>query len=124
MITPFSNAIVHYNHLIKTGEEITSRKVKLVYKELVENIINNPKSEYEYSATKANHALEFIESYCKHSKGSMGGKPFILELWQKALVSAMFGIVDKITGLRKFHEVVLIVGRKNGRDLPPNIVMC
>ena len=116
MIIPFSNAIVHYNYLIKTGEEITSRKVKLVYKELVENIINNPKSEYEYSATKANHALEFIESYCKHSKGSMGGKPFILELWQKALVSAMFGIVDKITGLRKFHEVVLIVGRKNGKS--------
>ena len=116
MIIPFSNAIVHYNYLIKTGEEITSRKVKLVYEELVENIINNPKSEYEYSATKANHALEFIESYCKHSKGSMGGKPFILELWQKALVSAMFGIVDKITGLRKFHEVVLIVGRKNGKS--------
>ena len=116
MIIPFSNAIVHYNYLIKTGEEITSRKVKLVYKELVENIINNPKSEYEYSATKANHALEFIESYCKHSKGSMGGKPFILELWQKALVSAMFGIVDKITGLRKFHEVVLIVARKNGKS--------
>lgn len=107
---------MHYNHLIKTGEEITSRKVKLVYKELVENIINNPKSEYEYSATKANHAIEFIERYCKHSKGSMGGKPFILELWQKALVSAMFGIVDKITGLRKFHEVVLIVGRKNGKS--------
>lgn len=107
---------MHYNYLIKTGEEITSRKVKLVYKELVENIINNPKSEYEYSATKANHAIEFIERYCKHSKGSMGGKPFILELWQKALVSAMFGIVDKITGLRKFREVVLIVGRKNGKS--------
>lgn len=116
MIIPFSNAIVHYNYLIKTGEEITSRKVKLVYKELVENILENPKSEYEYSATKANHALEFVESYCKHSKGSMGGKPFILELWQKALVSAMFGIVDKITGLRKFHEVVLIVARKNGKS--------
>ena len=113
---PFSNAIVHYNYLIKTGEEITSRKVKLVYEEIVENIINNPKSKYEYDEAKANHAIEFIERYCKHSKGSMGGKPFILELWQKALVSAMFGIVDKITGLRKFHEVVVIVGRKNGKS--------
>ena len=124
MIIPFSNVIVHYNYLIKTGEEITSRKVKLVYKELVENIINNPKSEYEYSATKANHALEFIESYCKHSKGSMGGKPFILELWQKALIAATFGMVHKIDGTRKYQEVVLIVARTNGRDLPPNIVMC
>ena len=54
----------------------------------------------------------------------MGGKPFILELWQKALVSAMFGIVDKIDETRKYQETVMIVGRKNGRDLPPNIVMC
>ena len=113
---PFSNAIVHYNYLIKTGEEITSRKVKLVYEELVENIINNPKSKYEYDEAKANHAIEFIERYCKHSKGSMGGKPFILELWQKALVSAMFGIVDKVDGLRKYQEVILIVGRKNGKS--------
>ena len=111
-----TNYILDYYNKIETGEEVTSLKVKKVYSELVNNIINNPKSEHEYDEAKANHALEFIESYCKHSKGSMGGKPFILELWQKALVSAMFGIVDKITGLRKFNEVVLIVARKNGKS--------
>ena len=62
------------------------------------------------------HAIDFIEDFCKHSKGSMGGQPFLLELWQKALVSAMFGIVDKIDGTRKYQEVILIVGRKNGKS--------
>ena len=46
----------------------------------------------------------------------MGGKPFILELWQKALVAATFGIVHKIDGTRKYQEVMLVVARKNGKS--------
>jgi phage terminase large subunit-like protein len=46
----------------------------------------------------------------------MGGKPFILELWQKALVAATFGMVHKIDGTRKYQEVMLVVGRKNGKS--------
>ena len=46
----------------------------------------------------------------------MGGKPFILELWQKALIAATFGIVHKIDGTRKYQEVLLIVARKNGKS--------
>ena len=93
----------------------TSWKVYKVYKEIV-RFLNDPQSEWEYSSIKANHALEFVENYCKHSKGTMGGKPFILELWQKALVAATFGIVHKTTGLRKYTEVLLMVARKNGKS--------
>lgn len=92
-----------------------SWKVYRVYKEIV-RFLNDPDSEWEYNSSKANHALEFIENYCKHSKGKMGGKPFILELWQKALVAATFGIVHKVTGLRKYTEVILMVARKNGKS--------
>lgn len=92
-----------------------SWKVYKVYKEIV-RFLNDPESEWEYNSTKANHALEFIENYCKHSKGKMGGKPFILEPWEKALVAAIFGIVHKVTGLRKYTEVVLMVARKNGKS--------
>lgn len=110
------NPIIDYYNSIDTKTIITSFKVWRVYKEIVENIINNPTSKYEYNEKKARHAIDFIERYCKHSKGSMGGKPFLLELWQKALVAAMFGIVDKVDGLRKYQEVILIVGRKNGKS--------
>lgn len=92
-----------------------SWKVYKVYKEIV-RFLNDPESEWEYNPAKANHALEFIENYCRHSKGKMGGKPFILELWQKAIVAATFGIVHKITGLRKYTEVLLMVARKNGKS--------
>lgn len=93
-----------------------SLKVYKTYKELIRLIDDNDSSEWEYSPKKANHALEFIENYCKHSKGSMGGKPFILELWQKALVAAIFGFMHKIDGTRKYQEVLLVVARKNGKS--------
>lgn len=92
-----------------------SIKVYKVYRHLTE-ILNDPNSIWEYDNHKANHALEFIENYCKHSKGSMGGKPFILELWQKALVAATFGMVHKLEGTRKYREVLLVVARKNGKS--------
>lgn len=112
------NAIVEYwdwINLNKKNRKRTPKKVKKVYAELI-RLINDPDSEWEFDDSKANHAIFFIERFCKHSKGKMGGKPFILELWQKALISATFGIVHKIDGTRKYQEVVLIVGRKNGKS--------
>lgn len=111
-----ANPIITYFEKIDSGEIITSQKVYKVYKNLIDTVINNPKSQWEYSEDRAWHAIEFIERFCKHSKGSVAGKPFILELWQKALIAAMFGIIDKIDGTRKFQEVVLIVARKNGKS--------
>lgn len=112
------NPIIEYWTWINANRQNrrrTSTKVHKVYNELV-RIINDPNSEWEYDPAKGNHAIEFIENYCRHSKGKMGGKPFILELWQKALVAATFGMVHKIDGTRKFQEVMLVVGRKNGKS--------
>ena len=110
------NANKELNKVKLKGAINSSYKVYRVYKEIVENIINNEESIWEYDSHKANHAIEFLENYCKHSKGKMGGKPFILEVWQKALVAATFGIVHKISGLRKYKEVLLVVARKNGKS--------
>ena len=110
-----SNPIIEYYLWIEENRTDVCDKIYRVYKELV-RLINDPLSEYEYSKEKASHAIEFIQRYCKHSKGKMGGKPFILELWQLALVAATFGIVHKIDGTRKFTEVLLVVARKNGKS--------
>jgi len=114
--TELEEALAELNR-IKSSVEIinTSNKVYKAYKEIIK-IINNKKSIWEYDSHKANHAIEFIENYCKHSKGAMGGKPFILELWQKALVAATFGMIHKIDRTRKYREVLLVVARKNGKS--------
>ena len=110
----YNPILEYYEQIIKKGV-VVSLKVYKVYKE-IHRIIHDPQSEWEYSPKKGNHAIEFIENYCKHSKGKMGGKPFILESWQKALVAATFGIVHKIDQTRKYQEVLLIVARKNGKS--------
>lgn len=109
------NPILEYWQKIESGEEIVSDKVRRVYKKLVSDL-NDENSEWEYNPKRANHAIEFIENFCKHSKGKMGGKSFLLELWQKALVAALFGFVHKIDGTRKYRELILIVARKNGKS--------
>lgn len=109
------NPIIEYYQKIIDGEEVVGEKVRKVYEKLVYDL-SDEDSEYEYSSKKANHVIEFIENYCKHSKGKWGGKPVILELWQKALLAAAFGFIHKIDGTRKYREVFLVVGRKNGKS--------
>lgn len=109
------NPILEYWGKIESGEEVVSDKVRRVYKKLVSDLSSSD-SEWEYNPKRANHAIEFIENFCKHSKGKMGGEPFILELWQKTLLAALFGFVHKIDGTRKYRELILIVARKNGKS--------
>ncbi|HRC81354.1 MAG TPA: terminase large subunit [Sedimentibacter sp.] len=109
------NPILQYWEQIEQGKIAVSQKVYKQYKKLVNDILN-PRDPWVYDNDRAWHAIDFIEKYCKHSKGKWGGKPVILELWQKALIAAAFGFIDKNTGLRKYTEVLLIVARKNGKS--------
>ena len=109
------NPIREYHEKIQSGEEVVSIKVKKTYEKLVRDLEDN-KSEWEYDPKRANHAIEFVENFCKHSKGKMGGKPFLMELWQHAMTAALFGFIHKIDGTRKYREFILIVARKNGKS--------
>lgn len=109
------NPILEYWEDIKSGKEVVGVKIKKTYEKLSYDAKDNS-SEYFYSHSRANHIIEFIENFCKHSKGKMGGKPVILELWEKALLATIFGFID-IEGNRQYREAVLIVGKKNGKSL-------
>ena len=108
------NPIQEYWKKIDSGEEVVSRKIRNTYRKLARDL--EKPGLYFYSEKRANHAIDFIEKYCKHSKGKMGGKPVILELWEKAMLATIFGFVD-IEGNRKYREAILIIGKKNGKSL-------
>lgn len=108
------NPIREYWQAIKDGREVVSKKVYKTYKYLVYQL-ENP-GEYSYNPARANHVIEFFENYCHHSKGKFGGKLVELELWEKALLAAVFGFVD-IDGNRQYRKCGLIVGKKNGKSL-------
>lgn len=118
----------YYQFLLKNPNK-ACHKVLITYKKLTQDIYN-PKQvsffneiteeqeihTYIFNESKGNRPINFIEKFCKHSKGKWAGKPVMLELWQKALIQALFGFVDKETGLRKYKKGILDVGRKNGKS--------
>lgn len=114
------NPIREYWNLIESGQEVVSLKIYKTYKKINADLDDND-SEYYYNHARANHVIEFAENYCRHSKGKMGGKPVILELWEKAHLAVIFGFVD-IEGNRRYRESLLIVGKKNGKSLLASIV--
>lgn len=71
---------------------------------------------FRFDVKKANSQIRFIEGHCHHTEGKLAPGPFKLEIWQKAAVSAIFGIVDS-NGLRQFREIVMVEGRKCGKSL-------
>ncbi|AUN16119.1 terminase large subunit [Clostridium botulinum] len=110
------NYIVEYWEGIKTGKYIVSKRVYRQYERLVNDMREKShNSKYIFDESKANKPIEFIERFCKHSKGEWAGKPVILELFQKAYISALFGFIDKETGLRRYKESMFYVARKNGK---------
>lgn len=110
------NPIEEYNAGIQKGIFIVPNKIRKVYQHLAEKL-KDKESRYVYDDSKAQYAIGFIEHFCRQSKGKWAGKLVVLELWQKAFIAPLFGFVDKQTGLREYRELMLLIGRKNGKSL-------
>lgn len=107
------NYILTYYQQIKDGTATVGKWIRLAYEMIVKGLENGS---FFYSHKKAAAAVMFIETYCHHHEGELAPGRLKLELWQKAFLSCVFGIVDR-DGLRQFREVLLVVARKNGKTL-------
>lgn len=107
------NFIHQYSRSIESGAVTVGKWVRLLY-EYIEKGLDNKL--FFYDEKKAKRAISFIERFCRHHEGELGGQLIKLELWQKAFLSVLFGIVDK-NGVRQFSEVLLVMARKNGKTL-------
>lgn len=107
------NHLLSYYQKISDGSITVGTWVSLVYKRIIEGLENK---QFFFDQKKANQAINWIEAHCFHTEGPLAPSPLKLELWQKAFISCVFGIVDK-DGLRQFREVLLVVARKNGKSL-------
>lgn len=121
--------IEEYHQFLLKNPDKACHKVLVTYKKLVQDIYN-PKQvsffneiteeeethTYVFNENKGNKPINFIEKYCRHSKGKWAGQPVKLELFQKAFIQALFGFVDKYTGIRKYKKGALFIGRKNGKS--------
>ena len=107
------NWILTYYQHIKDGTVTVGQWVRLAYEMIIKGL--HEKS-FFYDQKKADKAIKFIETFCRHHEGALGGKRIVLEEWQKAFISVLFGIVD-VDGNRQFREILLVIARKNGKTL-------
>ena len=107
------NYILAYYQKISDGTIVAGKWIKLLYKYIVEGL---QKKSFFFDQKKADRAIRFIEFFCRHHEGALAPQKIVLEEWQKAFVSVLFGVVDK-NGDRQFREVLLVIGRKNGKTL-------
>lgn len=109
-----TNYILQYYQQIKNGSVVVGQWIERLYEYIIKGLENK---EFVLDQKKANNAISWIEGHCFHVEGALAPSQLKLELWQKSLISAMFGICDPETGLRRFREILLVVARKNGKSL-------
>ena len=105
--------ILEYYQAITDGSVTVGKWIRMWYQLIVDGL---QKKKYFFSQKKANAAIKFIETFCRHHEGELAPGKIRLELWQKALISVIFGIV-KEDGTRQFREVLVLIARKNGKSL-------
>ena len=104
--------LLSYIDEIESGRIIAGHELKSVLNGLKSDL-NNPR--YIYDEKPGKIRIEFIEKFCKHTKSPFNGQPFLLELWEKALLECAYGFKMAESGLRRFNEVLLLISRKNGK---------
>lgn len=96
---------------ILDGKIVACEKMKRVSELLMNEYLVPEEFHFDYDI--ANRHVEFIERFLKRPSGRLG-EPLELQLFQKARLQAIFGLVDD-NDLRQFNECDIIEGRKNGK---------
>ena len=106
------NYLLEYYEEIQKGNIIIGNELRTTLERLIEDL-SNPR--YIYDPLPGDLRIRFIETFCKHTKAPFNGMPFILELWEKAMLQVAYGFKMADSGLRRFNEVILLIARKNGK---------
>lgn len=107
----------YYRRLFSDPDEpdhiVSCKRIRQQYKILID-LLDDQECQYVFDEDRGTLPIVFIESFCRQAQGDIGS-PLKLELFQKAKLQAVFGFIDKKTGLRKFREVMDMRARKNGK---------
>ena len=105
-----------YAQAVVDGDIVTGKWVKLACERHLKDLKRSkedPDYPWKFDEEKAWRPIRFIEKKCKPSKGDFD--QLVLQPWQHFFVGSIFGWVNKKTGLRRFREALVFLGRKNGK---------
>lgn len=111
------NWVSQYHKAIEKGKEVVSEKVAVTYEREARWIKDKPKDlPYYFDEDTGLRPIQFIETFCRNSKGKHARQPLKLELFQKAKLQLVFGWLEKDTNKRRINEVIDLRGRKCGKS--------
>ncbi len=106
-----------YLRRIHAGETAVSKKVLAVYERECAWMDAPPADfPFVFDEAKGQRHIDFMEKFCRQSKGKAGKKLIKFELFQLAKLQLIYGWVEKETGFRRFREVLDTRGRKCGKS--------
>lgn len=105
-----------YREAIRNCEILAGQEMIMELDNLIHDW-DNP--EQIYDIRDAYIRIDFIENCVKLTKSPFYGKPFILLLWQKALIEVAYSFkiksIDTGEWVDRFQEILLIISRKCGK---------
>ena len=111
------NYVREYYSEIEKKNIVVCEEIRSLYKRLVEEMdCKDDSFPFYFDEAVGNHAIEFIETFCKHYQGEHAGEVVKLELFQKAFIQSLFGWLEKTTDNRRFREYFFEVARKHGKS--------
>lgn len=105
-----------YAEQVVKGKVKASKKNKLAAKRHLNDLKRQGTDDFPwiFVEEKGHRPVRFIEKYCKPSKGDFD--QLVAQPWQHFVVGSLYGWVHKDTGVRRFREGLIFIGRKNGKS--------
>lgn len=120
LLAPYPSYLHLYADKIDAGEIIAGRHIKQGLRRFLDDF-DNP--ELRIDLAESNKRIRFIENECKLYEAPFSGRPFKLELFQKAIIESIYAIKQwnpeadfgKGAWVRKYQDVLIVISRKNGK---------
>lgn len=111
-----TSSLLEYIEKCQSGEIVVGRELMQQLSLLLEHF-DDPAIRFDL--TEAHKRIKFIETQCRHSEAPHAGKSFILMLFQKAFIEAIYSFKiydDELSkDVRKYQDVLFLVARKSGK---------
>ena len=120
LLAPYRSYLYLYAEKIKSGQIVAGTHIKQGIRRFLDDF-DNP--ELRIDLSESDKRIRFIEHECKLYEAPFSGRPFRLELFQKAIIESIYAIkkwnpeanFGKGGWVRKYQDVLILIARKNGK---------
>lgn len=114
---PTAARVHQYARDVLNGKIPMGEKVRLACQRHFDDLEKSRSPDYpwRFDEAKAARPIDFMERFLSPAKGDYCGGMRLLG-WQCFVEGSLYGWVDKQTGLRRFREGLVAVGRGNGKS--------